>query len=120
MLKVAAVTAWFVGLGFGIPCAIGMVHLARHGEIWTLMGFPTYGGGPFERMGLPTTVPLMALYLLVCIAEVALGVALWIGAPHATTYSYVLLPFEIAFWIGFALPFGPPFGIARVILVLLA
>ena len=34
--------------------------------------------------------------------------------------SYLLLPFELFFWIGFALPFGPPLGIARTVLVLLA
>jgi hypothetical protein len=49
----------------------------------------------------------------VCVAEVALAVMLWTGAPAATALSFVLLPFEIAVWIGFTLPLGPPLGIAR-------
>jgi hypothetical protein len=43
-------------LGFGLPCAWGIVHLARTGETWTFLGFPTYGGGPFERAGIGSTV----------------------------------------------------------------
>ena len=57
--------------------------------------------------------------MLVCLAEVAVGVMLLLDVPHAATASYLLLPFEFAYWIGFALPFGPPFGIARTILLLL-
>jgi hypothetical protein len=109
-----------LGLGFGIPCLLGLVHLARTGEVWTLMGFPTYGGGPFERLGLWTGVPLLAAFLLVCAAEVVLALLLWSGASGAVTLSWLLLPFELAFWIGFALPFGPVLGLARVVLLALA
>ena len=56
----------------------------------------------------------------VCVAEVALAGMLWTAAPHATALSYALLPLELAFWIGFALPLGPPLGITRTVLVLLA
>jgi hypothetical protein len=84
------------------------------------MGFSAYGGGPFEQIGLPTSVALLIGFLLVCLAEVAVGVMLLIDVPHAASASYLLLPFEFAYWIGFALPFGPPLGIARTILLLLA
>jgi hypothetical protein len=118
MTRVAGVLSCLLGLGFGIPCLLGAVHLARAGEVWTFLGFPTYGGGPFERIGLSTTVPLMLAFLLVCAAEVVVGVAVWVGAAHAASASYVLLPFELAFWIGFALPFGPVLGIPRTLIVL--
>jgi hypothetical protein len=88
--------------------------------VWTFMGFPTYGGGPFERIGVQTSTALLVGFLAVCIAEVAVGVLLWAGAPYAPAVSYALLPFELAFWIGFALPLGPPLGIARTALVLFA
>jgi hypothetical protein len=42
------------------------------------------------------------------------------GTPHAPAASHALLPFELAFWIGFALPFGPLLGTARTALLLLA
>lgn len=70
------------------------------------MGFPTYGGGAFERMGMPTSVPLLIGFVLVCLAEVIVGTMLLSNVPHAATVSYLLLPFEFAYPIGFALPFG--------------
>jgi hypothetical protein len=109
----------FLGLGFGIPCAFGIRHLAQTGRVWTFLGFPTYGGGPFERIGVMTSTALLFGFLAVCAAEVALAVMLWTHAPHAAALSYALLPFELAFWVGFALPLGPPLGAARTVLVLL-
>jgi hypothetical protein len=120
MLTAAAICSLLLGLGFGVPGVIGTLHFARTGEVWTFMGFPTYGGGPFEAIGLATSVPLLVAYLLVCLAEVVLGVMLLMNAPHAATVAYALLPFELAFWIGFALPVGPPLGLARTVLLLLA
>jgi hypothetical protein len=120
MVTAAALCSIVLGVGFGLPAILGTLHFARTGEVWTFLGFPAYGGGPFEQLGLPTSVPLLIGFVLVCLAEVAVGVMLLLDVPQAATASYVLLPFEFAFWIGFALPFGPPLGIARTILLLLA
>ena len=51
MIKAAAVCSVVLGLGFGLPGAYGAWFLARSGEVWTFLGFPAYGGGPFERWG---------------------------------------------------------------------
>lgn len=120
MIKTAAAFSWFLGLGFGLPCAYGAWHLANRDEIWTFLGFPTYGGGPFEKIGIRTTVPLLLAYLLVCIAEVVIGWLLWRGSRLGAIGSVALLPLELAFWIGFALPLGPLLGVPRTVLVLLA
>ncbi len=84
------------------------------------MGFPAYGKGPFENIGLPTSIPLLAGFEAVCFAEVVVGALLWSGSPAGIWLSFALLPFEFAYWIGFALPFGPIFGIIRTILVIIA
>ena len=120
MVMGAALCSIVLGLGFGLPATVGAWHHARTGEIWTFLGFPTYGGGPFERFGLPTTVPLLGGFAVVCLAEVVVGAMLLLDVPRAATFSYLLLPLEFAFWIGFALPFGPPLGIARTVLLVLA
>jgi hypothetical protein len=118
MMRVAGALSVLLGLGFGLPCVFGIRRLAQTGEVWTFMGFPTYGGGPFERIGLHTSTALLAGFLTVCVAEVAVGVMLWADAPFAPAMSYGLLPFELAFWIGFALPIGPVLGVARTVLLL--
>jgi hypothetical protein len=115
----AGVVSVILGLGFGLPGIFGIQHFARTGEVWTFLGFPTYGGGPFQRIGIPTSTPLLATFLAVCLAELAVGMMIWAGAPDAKVISLALLPVELAFWVGFALPLGPPLGIARTVLVLL-
>jgi hypothetical protein len=120
VIRAAGALTLFAGLGFGIPGVLGLKHFIQTGEVWTFLGFPTYGGGPFERIGLPTSSALLAGFLTVCLAEVVVGGMLIAGTAHAVAWSCALLPFELAFWIEFALPFGPVFGMARVALLLVA
>ncbi len=118
MTKAAAVCSLVLGLGFGLPGVYGAWYYARHGEVWTFLGFPTYGDGPFERWGLPTSVMLILGFVAVCAAEVVVGVLLWGGAATSPWMALALLPVELVFWIGFALPFGPVLGLARTALVI--
>jgi len=119
MVRTAGALAWAVGLGFGLPCVIAIWHFASHGAVWTLMGFPTYGGGPFEEIGIHTTVPLLVAFLLACAAEVVAACLLWNRLRSGAILALVLLPVELAFWIGFALPIGPAAKLARTVLILL-
>ena len=73
MVKLAAVLSVLVGLGFGLPCAYGIRYFSATGEIWTFLGFPTYGEGPFEAIGIRTTVLLLVAFLVVCGLEVVTG-----------------------------------------------
>jgi hypothetical protein len=119
MMRAAAVLAWFAGLGFGLPCGYAIWYIADRGHVWTFLGFPTYGGGPFEDIGIQTTVPLLVLFLLVCVAELIAGWRLWHYRRAGAVLALALLPPELAFWIGFDLPAGPALGLARTALVLL-
>lgn len=119
MKVAAAVCSLMLGVGFGLPGIFGALHLSRTGEVWKFLGFPTYGNGPFERWGVPTSVALIAGFVLVCVAELVLGGMILADAPGTKAVAIALLPFELAYWVGFALPFGPPLGIARTILLFL-
>ena len=91
--------------------------LADHDQVWSFVGFPTYGDGPFEDIGVETTVPLRAAFVLICAGEAIVGWMLWQHRSSATTLSLALLPLELVFWIGFALPFAFVLGAARTVLV---
>jgi hypothetical protein len=119
-MRIASVLSVVLGLGFGIPCAYGIWYLAREGSVWMLLGYPTYGDGPFARAGIPTTVPLLMGFLVVCLAEVVTGWLLWTQPTVGAWMSLALLPVELLFWIGFALPFGVVLGLARTVIVLVA
>ena len=120
MATIAGVIAILTGFGFGLPGIFGLRHFARHRAIFTFMGFPTYGGGPFERLGLPTSTPLLAGFVAVCAAEIVIGHFLLSGAEAALWASIVLLPFELIYWFGFALPYGFLLGAVRLAAVLAA
>ena len=62
MVRLAAVISIFLGLGFVLPCAYGIRYLSTTGEVWTFLGLPTYGGGPFEGIGIRTTVSLLVAF----------------------------------------------------------
>ena len=120
MIRAAGVCSFLLGFGFGIPGAYGAWYYARQGEVWTFLGFPTYGHGPFVSWGLPTSVALLLGFVAVCAAEVVVGVMLWRDSTTAPWLALALLPVELVFWIGFALPFGPLLGLARTALVVAA
>jgi len=120
MLKVAALLAWFPGIGVGLPCVYAIWYFADQGVVWTFMGFPTYGGGAFEDAGIDTSVPLLVAVLTVCLAELVLGWLLWGRRRGATSLALAFLPIELAFWIGFDLPLGLIVGVPRTGLVVVA
>ncbi len=82
-------------------------------------GFRRTAGGAFEGIGIQTTVPLLVAFLVVCGLEVVTGWLLWRGLRAGAVLAVALLPVELAFWIGFALPFGLLLGLARTILVIM-
>jgi hypothetical protein len=118
LTRSAGVLAWLLGLGFGLPGVYGTWYFLDHGRVWTFLGFSTYGDGPFEKVGIHTSVPLLLAFLLVCAAELTLGWWLWHGRPGNRVFAALLLPVELVFWVGFALPLGPVVGFVRTALVL--
>ena len=120
MIKLASISTWILGIGFGIPCIYGMWSLWEGKGIAYVMGFPSYGHGPFEKIGVDTTIPLMVGFLLVCILECVVGQMLWNADKGGAILSFAIIPLELAFFIGFALPFGPPLVLIRVVLVILS
>ena len=115
-IRAAAVLWWINGIGFGIFCIPAIREVAAGRAIPIVMGFPAYGHGPFERVGVETTVPLLVGFLVVCVVEVVAGALLWGGSTVGAIMSFVVLPFAAVYWWGFALPFGPVLAIVAVAL----
>ena len=118
-IRAAAILLWLNGAGFGVFTLPAMRNLLSGHELPMVLGFKAYGGGPFERHGVNTTVWLLAAFLLVCVAECAAGWLLWNGHTSGAILALAVLPFAAVFWWGFALPFGPLLAAIEVILILL-
>jgi hypothetical protein len=119
LLRVAAILQWLIAVGFGVFCFPAIRNLLIGRPIPLVMGFPAYGRGPFERLGIPTTIPLVVAFLLVCILEAVAGVLLWGGYKSGAVLALVLLPAGAIFWWGFALPIPPIFAFVWTMLILL-
>lgn len=78
---------------------------------------PAYGGGPFERFGIESSVPLVAAFLVVCCLEVVAAWLVWNGAVVGAWLSLALVPVGAIFWYGFALPLPPVFAVTRTVLL---
>lgn len=118
--RIAAFLHWFVAVGFGVFCFPAIRNLMMGQPIPIVMGFPAYGRGPFERIGISTTIPLLIAFLLVCILEGVAGFLLWGGYRSGGVLALVLLPAGAVFWWGFALPIPPIFACIWTILILLS
>ena len=118
-LRIAAILLWLNGIGFGVFCIPAIRNLSMGRDIPIVMGFPAYGRGPFERIGIPTTVLLLAGFLLVCTLEVVAGMLLWGGSKGGAILALALLPAGAIFWWGFALPFGPLIALISTVLIVL-
>jgi hypothetical protein len=118
--RVAAILQWLVAVGFGVFCVPAIGNLLRGRSIPIVMGFPTYGRGPFERVGIPTTIPLLAAFLFVCMLEGVAGIFLWGGYKSGAVLALVLLPLGGVFWWGVALPIPPILALVWTILILLS
>lgn len=120
ILRIAAFILAFTGLGFGIPAIIGIRSIAAGQGVPFVMGYPSYGHGPFERIGIPSTVPLLATFLAVCILELVAAALVWQGKRAGGILAMVLLVPGIVFWIGFALPIPPILALARSVILMMA
>lgn len=119
LLRLAGILLLINGVGFGWFCIPAIRNLLTGRDIPIVMGFPAYGGGPFERVGIQTTVPLLAGFLLVCTLEAVAGLLVWGGSRGGAILALALLPAGAIFWWGFALPFGPLFALLSTIFLLL-
>lgn len=117
----AAELIWFQAFGFGLPAIPVSVVLLRERRLpWLWDLFPVYGGPWSGSMSPERVSVLLWLFLLVSLVLASSGWLLWRGQRAGAYLALALLPVEAVFWWGFALPFPPLAGLARVYLVALA
>ena len=117
LVRVAAGLLWLSTFGLGIPCLLCIRSLRAGRGIATVFGYPAYGQGPFEQHGIPTTVPLVVGFLLICILDGIAGWLLWEGHRSGAIMGTILLVPEAVYWWGFALPFPPIAAVVRTVLI---
>jgi hypothetical protein len=76
-------------------------------------------GGPFEKLGLENLI--VAGLMFVVVSAFKILAAYWLSQARldGAILELILLGLSGAFWYGFALPLGPPLGLAQVVLLVL-
>jgi len=106
---------WLVAAGFGIPAPFVASFYLRERRLPSFMGlFPRYGGGPLDRFSPEVFAVFLGLFAALCALEAYAGWLLWNGEPLGARITLALLPFDVAFWVAFAVPFPPLIAIARL------
>jgi hypothetical protein len=120
--RIDAVATWVYAAGFGLPVVpIAVYHLNTQGKLPSFFGlFDMYGGRWSNRLSPGVFAALLVAFLLVLIVTAFAAWLVWNGSRTGAVLSLALLPAEIVFWIGFDLPIPWVFGIARVVLLVLA
>ena len=119
-LRVSALLTGLVAVGFGAPTPFVATHLLRTGKLPTFMGmFPMYGGGFCSRWSHSVFVVLLALFAMTCTADAFAAWLVWNGSRVGAWLMFALLPVEVVFWIGFALPIPPIIAVVRFALLVL-
>jgi hypothetical protein len=117
-LQASSVLMLLVAAGFGIPAPFVASFCLRERTPPSFMGlFPMYGGGPLDRFSPEVFAVFLGVFTALCALEAYTGWLLWNGEPVGARMTLVLLPIEVAFWAGFALPIPPLIGVARIALL---
>jgi hypothetical protein len=116
--RAAGVVTWIYAGGFGIPAIPVGVYLLNKGRLPTFMNlFEMYGGPWSSRVEPPTFVALLSAFFGVTALNAWSGWLLWRGKKAGAVLNLSLLPIEVGFWLGFALPIPWLVGGARAALV---
>ena len=119
-LRAAAIVTWVYAAGFGLSAIPVAVYLRQRGRLPTFFDlFEMYGGPWSARVSRGTFELLLIAFLVVAVAVAWTAWLVWNGSRAGAILALALIPIEIVFWIGFALPIPWLLGAARVILLLL-
>jgi hypothetical protein len=118
-LKASAALLWLGAVGIGATACAVLVLFVRGHTVPTVKGIRLFGGGAFERLSPEMFGLLLASFVVVCVLQVTAGYLLWTRNPLGVVLVLALLPAEIAFWIGFAMPYPPPVALVRLIFLAL-
>lgn len=114
-LQASSVLMWLVAAAFGIPAPFVAAHLLRERTLPTFIGlFPMYGGGLFDRFSPEIFAALLGLFTILCALEAYAAWLLWNGEQLGGLITLALLPIELVFWAGFAVPIPPLIAVGRL------
>lgn len=119
-MKVAlVVSVVFDSLGWIFGFLLPVRYLFIHRSYPTWLGIKLLDGGPFARLGMDAIMLLAITYIIINAFKLLAAYWLWQLRMDGVVLEIILLMICAGFWYGFALPFGPPFALIQIVLMIL-
>lgn len=115
---VLSVLVFIDGFGWLIGVVPTLYYALTRRTLPTLAGIRLLSG-PFEKLGLEGLIVAGIVFVVVSALKILAAHWLWNSRLDGAVLELILLGLSTIFWYGFALPFGPPLGIAQVVLLAL-
>ena len=112
----ASVLYYFDALAWGVGLVPTLYHAFTYRALPTVFGIRLMGG-PFESLGIDALVVAGIVFVVVSAFKVLAAYWLWNCRRDGAVLGLVLIWPSAIFWYGFALPLGPPLGIAEIVLL---
>jgi hypothetical protein len=119
MLKALTYVIIFDSIGWIFGFLPPLYFAYRNHRFPTWMGIKLLDGGPFGKLGIEAAIILGIVFIFVCSLKLLAAYWVWNARMDGAVLEFILLAMSALFWYGFALPFGPPVGIAQIVLFVL-
>lgn len=104
------------GWAFGVLPVLR--YMLTHRRLPMTFGFRALSG-PFEALGIDGMIVAGIVFVAVSLLKLLAAYWTWRLRLDGPVLELILLAISAIFWYGFALPFGPPVGLAQVVLMAL-
>ena len=109
----------FDGLGFGLGILLPLYYAFTRRVLPTVGGIRLLDGGPFAKLEMDALLVVGLVFVIISGLKLMAAYWLWNSRLDGAALELILLALSAIFWYGFALPFGPPIGLAQVVLLVL-
>ena len=116
--RAAAIVTWVYAAAFGLPAVPVSMYLRDNGRLPNLWGMFDMYAGPWSASSSDDRfVRLLLGFLAVTLVVAWSGWLLWRGQRLGAVLNLAVLPVEVVFWNGFALPIPWMIALVRVVTV---
>jgi hypothetical protein len=117
LVTAVSILFYFEAFAWGVGVIPTLYYALTYKVLPTVVGIRLMGG-PFESLGIDALIVAGIVFVVVSALKVLAAYWLWHNRKDGAVLGLVLIWTSAMFWHGFALPLGPPLGIAELVLLI--
>jgi len=117
LVTAVSVLLYFDAFAWGVGVVPTLYYAFTYKVLPTVVGIRLMGG-PFESLGIDALIVAGIIFVFVSALKVLAAYWLWHCRKDGAVLGLILIWTSAIFWYGFALPLGPPLGIAELVLLI--